>query len=77
MADANDCLKAMKINEIIEMQTESHAINQMIDQATDKLAEKAKHFNRTEIFGGQEISVATQNKFDAMVSNIPTSTLLL
>ena len=62
------------VNDISKMlyHNESHAINQMIDKATEILSEKAKPFNRTETVGGQEIFVASQAEIDAMVSNIPT-----
>ena len=57
MARATGYLKAMQMNDISEMlyHNESHVIDQMIDQATEVLSEKAKPFNQTETVGGQEI----------------------
>ena len=77
MAGATDYLKAMQMNDISELlyHNESHVIDQMIDQATEILSERAKPFNRTETVGGQEIFVASQEDIDAMVSNIPTPKL--
>ena len=74
MADATGYLKAMQMNDISKMlyHNESHVIDQMIDQGTEILSEKAKPFNRTETVGGQEIFVVSQEEIDAMVSNIPT-----
>ena len=74
MARATDYLKAMQMNDISELlyHNESHVIDQMIDQAQEILSEKAKPFNRTEIVGGQEIFVVSQEEINAMVSNIPT-----
>ena len=74
MARATGYLKAMQMNDISEMlyHNESHVIDQMIDQATEVLSEKAKPFNRTETVGGQEIFVASKEEINAMVSNIPT-----
>ena len=74
MARATDYLKAMQMNDISELlcHTESHVIDQMIDQATEILSDRAKPFNRTETVGDQEIFVASQDDIDAMVSNIPT-----
>ena len=74
MARATDYLKAMQMDDISELlyHNESHAIDQMIDQATEILSERAKPFNRTETVGGQEIFVVSQEEINAMVSNIPT-----
>ena len=74
MAGATDYLKAMQMNDISELlyHNESHVIDQMIDQATEIVSEKAKPFNRTETVGGQETFVASQAEIDAIVSNIPT-----
>ena len=74
MARATDYLKAMQMNDISELlyHNESHVIDQMIDQATEILSEKAKPFNRTETVGDQEIFVVSQEEIDVMVSNIPT-----
>ena len=44
----------------------------MIDQATRKLSEKAKPFNKTKMIGGQEVFAVTQSDIYAIVSNIPT-----
>ena len=68
MARATDYLKAMQMNDISEMlyHNESHVINQMIDQATEVLSERAKPFNRTETVGGQEIFVVSQEEINAM-----------
>ena len=62
MARATGYLKAMQMNDISKMlyHNESHAIDQMIDQATEILSEKAKPFNRTETASGQEIFVVSQ-----------------
>ena len=59
MARATGYLKAMQMNDISELlyHNESHVIDQMIDQATEILSERAKPFNRTETVGGQEISL--------------------
>ena len=64
MAQATDYLKAMQMNDISELlyHNESHVIDQMIDQATEILSEKAKPFNRTETVGGQEIFVVSQEE---------------
>ena len=64
----------MQMDDISELlyHNESHAIDQMIDRAEEILSERAKPFNRTEIVGGQEIFVVSQEEIDAMVSNIPT-----
>ena len=74
MAQATDYLKAMQMDDISELlyHNESHAIDQMIDQAQEILSERAKPFNRTETVGGQEIFVVSQEDIDAIVSNIPT-----
>ena len=58
-ARATDYLKAMQMNDISELlyHNESHVIDQMIDQATEVLSERAKPINRTETVGGQEIFV--------------------
>ena len=57
LAGATDYLKAMQMNDISELlyHNESHVIDQMIDQATEILSEKAKPFNSTETVSGQEI----------------------
>ena len=74
MAGDTDYLKAMQMNDISELlyHNESHVIDQMIDQATEILSERAKPFNRTETVGGQEIFVVSQEEINVMVSNIPT-----
>ena len=73
-ARATDYLKAMQMDDISELlyHNESHAIDQMIDQAQEILSKRAKPFNRTETVGGQEIFAVSQEEIDAMVSNIPT-----
>ena len=73
MTQATDYLKAMQMNDISELlyHNESHVVDQMIDQATEILSEKAKPFNRTETVGGQEVFVASQEEIDAMVSISP------
>ena len=65
-ARATDYLRAMQMNDISELlyHNESHVIDQMIDQATENLSEKAKSFNRTETVDGQEIFVVSQQEID-------------
>ena len=74
MAGATDYLKAMQMNDISELlyHNESHVIDQMIDQATKILSERAKSFNCTEVIDGHKVFAITQAEIDAMVSNIPT-----
>ena len=71
MAGVTDYLKAMHMNDISELlyHNESHVIDQMIDQATEILSEKAKPFNCTEVTNGQEVFAITQAEIDAMISN--------
>ena len=61
MADATGYLRSMQMNDVSKMlyHNESHAINQMIYEATEILSEKAKPFNQSETVGGQEIFVAS------------------
>ena len=69
MADATGYLRAMQMNDIDEKlyHNESHVIDEMIDQATEVLSEKATPFNRTETIGGQEIFVASQAEIDEII----------
>ena len=61
MAQATGYLKAMQMNDISELlyHNESHVIDQMIDQVTEILSEKAKQFNCTEEIDGQEVFAIT------------------
>ena len=53
-------------------ENQSFLLDWMIDKATDTLSENSKPFNRTETVGDHKIFNVTQEKVDAMVSNIPT-----
>ena len=71
MASATDYLQSMTMNgwsEILHSEdNQSFLLDQMIDEATETLANKAESF-KEEV----ESFVATQVKIDTMVSNIPT-----
>ena len=71
MASATDYLQSMTMNgwsEILHSEeNKSFLLDQMIDEATEALANKAEPFKK-EI----ENFIATQLEIDAMVSNIPT-----
>ena len=73
-ADADGYLQAMTMNGWSQMlhseENQSFLLDQMIDEATEVLANKAEPFKQNK--NNTENFVATQAEIDAMVSNIPT-----